>query len=113
MRSRPSRSGRMKSLPTSRRPAAARRPAARRPAAAPAPTPARRGAGRAAGGAAAGGGASTYTVKAGDSVSKIAKELLGDAKAYMAIFNANTDQLSDPDKIKPGQVLKIPQTAKR
>jgi len=71
------------------------------------------GGGPAAGGAAAGGGASTYTVKAGDSLSKIAKELLGDAKAYMEIFNANTDQLSDPDKIKPGQVLKIPQTAKR
>jgi nucleoid-associated protein YgaU len=55
----------------------------------------------------------TYTVKAGDTLSKIAKEHLGDASAYMEIFNANKDQLSDPDKIKPGQVLKIPQTAKR
>ena len=65
------------------------------------------------GGGAAGGGAAaqsprTYTVKAGDTLSKIAKENLGDANAYMDIFNANKDQLSDPDKIKPGQVLKIP-----
>ena len=50
----------------------------------------------------------TYTVKAGDTLSKIAKEKLGDANAYMKIFDANKDQLSDPDKIKPGQVLKIP-----
>lgn len=50
----------------------------------------------------------TYTVKSGDTLSKIAKETLGDASAYMKIFNANTDQLSDPDKIKPGQVLKLP-----
>jgi nucleoid-associated protein YgaU len=53
--------------------------------------------------------AATYTVKAGDTLSKIAKETLGDAGAYMKIFNANTDQLSDPNKIRPGQVLKIPQ----
>jgi nucleoid-associated protein YgaU len=52
--------------------------------------------------------AKTYTVKAGDTLSKIAKEHLGDANAYMNIFNANKDQLSDPDKIKPGQVLKLP-----
>ena len=52
----------------------------------------------------------TYTVKAGDTLSKIAKEHLGNANAYMDIFNANKDQLSDPDKIKPGQVLKIPET---
>jgi nucleoid-associated protein YgaU len=58
-----------------------------------------------------GGGAAeqTYTVKSGDTLSKIAKQLLGDANAYPAIFDANRDQLSDPDKIKPGQVLKIPQ----
>ena len=54
----------------------------------------------------------TYTVKAGDTLSKIAKEKLGDANAYMDIFNANKGLLTDPDKIKPGQVLKIPQTAK-
>ena len=55
----------------------------------------------------------TYTVKAGDTLSKIAKEMLGSANEYMAIFNANRDQLSDPDKIKPGQVLKIPQHASK
>ena len=53
----------------------------------------------------------TYTVKAGDTLSKIARELLGNANAYHEIFNANRDQLSDPDKIQPGQVLKIPQVA--
>ena len=53
-------------------------------------------------------GRKTYTVKAGDTLSKIAKEHLGDANAYMTIFEANKDQLTDPDKIKPGQVLKIP-----
>src|SRR5262249_11518511 len=54
----------------------------------------------------------TYTVKPGDTLSKIAKANLRDANAYMDIFNANKDQLSDPDKIKPGQVLKIPQPAR-
>lgn len=63
------------------------------------------------GGASSGGVAvatRTYTVKAGDTLSKIAKEHLGNANHYMKIFEANRDQLSDPDKIKPGQVLKIP-----
>jgi nucleoid-associated protein YgaU len=64
-------------------------------------------------GTAAASTAETYTVKAGDTLSKIAKEKLGDANAYHEIFNANRDQLSDPDKIKPGQVLKIPQHAKK
>ena len=50
----------------------------------------------------------TYTVKAGDTLGKIAKEHLGNAGAYMKIFEANKDQLTDPDKIKPGQVLRIP-----
>lgn len=50
----------------------------------------------------------TYTVKSGDTLSKIANEHLGDANAYMKIFNANRDQLTDPDRIRPGQVLKIP-----
>ena len=58
-------------------------------------------------GAAATSGRS-YTVKSGDTLSAIAKQHLGDANAYMKIFEANRDQLSDPDKIKPGQVLKIP-----
>ena len=52
--------------------------------------------------------AKTYTVKPGDTLSKIAKEHLGNANAYMKIFEANKDQLKDPDKIKPGQVLRIP-----
>ena len=63
------------------------------------------------GGPAAGGGAAaakTYTVQAGDTLSKIAKEHLGNANAYMKIFEANKDQLSDPDKIKPGQTLRLP-----
>jgi nucleoid-associated protein YgaU len=55
----------------------------------------------------------TYTVKAGDTLSKIAKEKLGNSNAYMEIFNANRDQLEDPNKIQPGQVLKIPQAATR
>jgi nucleoid-associated protein YgaU len=50
----------------------------------------------------------SYTVKSGDTLSKIAKEHYGDANSYMKIFDANKDQLNDPDKIKPGQVLKIP-----
>lgn len=59
-------------------------------------------------GSAAPAAARTYTVKAGDTLSKISKEYFGDANDYMKIFNANKDQLTDPDKIKPGQVLKIP-----
>ena len=55
---------------------------------------------------------SVYTVRPGDTLSKIAKEKLGDPSAYTEIFNANRDQLSDPNKIKPGQVLKIPQSAR-
>jgi len=53
-------------------------------------------------------GGRTYTVKSGDTLSKIAREHYGDANTYMKIFDANKDQLNDPDKIKPGQVLKIP-----
>jgi nucleoid-associated protein YgaU len=52
--------------------------------------------------------AKTYTVKAGDTLSKIAMEHLGSAGAYMKIFELNKDQLTDPDKIKPGQVLRLP-----
>jgi nucleoid-associated protein YgaU len=52
--------------------------------------------------------ARTYTVKSGDTHSGISKSQLGNANDYMKIFEANRDQLSDPDKIKPGQVLKIP-----
>jgi len=55
----------------------------------------------------------TYTVKPGDTLSKIAKEMVGEAAAYMEIFNANRDQLDDPNRIVPGQVLKIPQPVSR
>ena len=58
--------------------------------------------------AAAAAAAKTYTVKAGDTLSAIAKAQLGDANAYMKIFDVNKDQLTDPNKIKPGQVLKLP-----
>ena len=54
------------------------------------------------------GAARTYTVKSGDSLSKIAKREYGDAAKWNAIFEANRDQLDDPDLIQPGQVLKIP-----
>lgn len=50
----------------------------------------------------------TYTVKSGDTLSKIAKEFYGNANKYMDIFNANTDKLKDPNKIFPGQELVIP-----
>ena len=64
---------------------------------------------QAAAAAAAGGAAGrTYTVKAGDTLSKIAKEFYGNANEYNKIFEANKDQLSSPDKIKVGQELKIP-----
>jgi LysM repeat protein len=55
----------------------------------------------------------SYTVQSGDTLSALAKKFLGNANDYMDIFNANRDQLSDPDKIKPGQVLKIPQHTHR
>jgi len=50
-----------------------------------------------------------YTVKSGDSLSKIAKAHYGDAMKYPAIFEANKPMLSDPDKIYPGQTLRIPE----
>jgi LysM repeat protein len=50
----------------------------------------------------------THTVQAGETLSKIAKDELGSAGAYMKIFEANKDQLQDPNMIKPGQVLRIP-----
>lgn len=52
-----------------------------------------------------------YTVKSGDSLSKIAKEHYGNAHAYMQIFEANKPMLSHPDKIYPGQTLRIPPAA--
>ena len=52
--------------------------------------------------------AAFHTVKSGDTLSKIAKQAYGDANAYMKIFEANKPMLSDPNKIYPGQVLRIP-----
>ncbi len=49
-----------------------------------------------------------YTVVSGDTLSGIAKGQYGKANAYMKIFEANKPMLSDPDKIYPGQVLRIP-----
>ncbi len=49
-----------------------------------------------------------YEVKSGDSLSKIAKEMYGDAMKYTLIFEANKPMLKDPDKIYPGQSLRIP-----
>ena len=61
-------------------------------------------------GAAVGGssGGQTYTVKSGDTLSKISKELYGDSNEYMRIFYANRTTLKDPDKIQVGQELTIP-----
>lgn len=53
--------------------------------------------------------ANVYEVVSGDTLSKIAKKFYGDASKYMKIFDANKDQLKDPDKIKVGQKLKIPE----
>jgi nucleoid-associated protein YgaU len=50
----------------------------------------------------------TYTVQAGDSLSKISKQFYGNANQFMKIFEANRDQLSNPNEIKPGQRLVIP-----
>lgn len=49
-----------------------------------------------------------YTVKSGDTLSKISKQHYGSANKYMVIFEANKPMLKDPDKIYPGQVLRIP-----
>jgi len=55
-----------------------------------------------------GGAEQTYTVQKGDTLSHISKQFYGKASRWNAIFEANRDQLDDPDLIKPGQVLKIP-----
>jgi nucleoid-associated protein YgaU len=52
--------------------------------------------------------ARTYTVVAGDNLSKIANKFYGDAKQWKRIFEANRDIIKNPDLIKPGQMLKIP-----
>ena len=52
--------------------------------------------------------ATMYTVKSGDSLGKIARAHYGDAAKYPMIFEANQPLLTDPNKIYPGQVLRIP-----
>ena len=54
------------------------------------------------------GAGQTYTVKSGDTLSAIAQHHYGKASRWHAIFDANRDQLDDPDKIRPGQVLNLP-----
>ena len=56
----------------------------------------------------AGDEAGTYTVKSGDTLFKIAEEVLGDGKKYTEIFEANREVLDSPDHILPGQKLIIP-----
>jgi len=56
-------------------------------------------------------GEQTYTVQKGDTLSHIAKQFYGNAGAWNRIFEANRDQLDNPDLIQPGQVLKIPAQA--
>ena len=51
----------------------------------------------------------TYTVVAGDTLSKIAKNMYGNANKWRKIYEANTDIIKNPDVIRPGQVLKIPE----
>jgi nucleoid-associated protein YgaU len=53
----------------------------------------------------------SYTVQSGDSLSKIAKRIYGDANKWHAIFAANRDQIKNPDLIQPGQVLTLPPNA--
>jgi len=50
----------------------------------------------------------TYTVKSGDSLSKIAKRVYGDPDKWHAIYAANRDTIKNPDLIHPGQVLTLP-----
>jgi nucleoid-associated protein YgaU len=59
-------------------------------------------------GGSGGAGETTYTVAKGDTLSHIAQEHYGKASKWRAIFEANRDQIDDPDKIFPGQVLKLP-----
>jgi nucleoid-associated protein YgaU len=61
-----------------------------------------------AGDAPAAGAPRTYTVVAGDNLSKIAKRFYGDANQWKRIFEANRDIIKNPDLIHPGQTLKIP-----
>src|SRR5580704_12274147 len=71
-------------------------------------SPAAAAAAAAAGGPTSTPAARTYTVQAGDNLSKISKQFYGDANKYMKIFEANKDKLTDPDKVRAGIELIIP-----
>jgi nucleoid-associated protein YgaU len=49
-----------------------------------------------------------YTIQKGDSLSKIAKERYGDAMKWRALYEANSGVIDDPDKIYPGQTIRVP-----
>ena len=55
----------------------------------------------------------TYTVKAGDTLSRINQQFYGDAMQHMRIAEANRDQIDDPNKIQPGMKLQIPTREKQ
>ena len=58
-------------------------------------------------------GSKTYCVQPGDTLSTIATQFFGDANASVDIYDANREQMSDPNSVKPGQVLIIPQHARK
>lgn len=53
-----------------------------------------------------------YEIKPGDTLSKIAQRFYGDASAYQKIFEANREVIEDPNKIYPGQKIRIPQATR-
>ena len=53
-------------------------------------------------------GEQSYTIEKGDTLSHISKRFYGKAKYWRAIYEANSDQIKDPDKIFPGQTIKLP-----
>ena len=54
-------------------------------------------------------GFAQYTVRSGDTLSSIARQFYGDADQFPRIFEANRNQIFDPNQIFPGQVLRVPQ----
>ena len=60
------------------------------------------------GGEGGGSGAQTYTIEKGDTLSAISKRFYGKAKFWRQIFEANRDTIEDPDRIFPGQTIKLP-----
>ncbi len=60
------------------------------------------------GGEGGGTGAQTYTIEKGDTLSAVSKRFYGKAKFWRQIFEANRDTIKDPDRIFPGQTIKLP-----